>query len=164
MHYFSRRYTFKRPDGGMFERFTDRTRKVMALANIEAQRLNHEYIRAEHILLGLIKEGRGVGVQVLKNLGVDMEKLRIDLQKQLNSKTDESIIEEWAKTVCSKRAIERAIAEAKELKYNYVCTEHMLLGLLRANDSATAKLLINKGLKLEDVRKEVLRLHKTDKE
>ena len=142
----------------MFERFTDRSRKVMALANQEAQRFHHEYIGTEHILLGLIKEGKGVGVEILKNHDVDLEKLRIEVEKLIKSKRDEAMIEVWANTICSKRAIERAKLEAEDFKHNYVGTEHILLGLLWVKNSEAAKLLRNKGLKLEDVRKEVLRL------
>jgi ATP-dependent Clp protease ATP-binding subunit ClpC len=117
----------------MFERFTDRARKVMALANQEAQRFNHEYIGTEHILLGLVKEGSGVGADM-----VTMGKL--------------------PQTPRAKKVIEFAIEEARALNHNYVGTEHILLGLLRETEGIAAQVLMNLGLKLENVRQEVLNL------
>jgi len=148
----------------MFDRFTDRARKVMALANLEAERFNHEYIRTEHILLGFLKEGKGVAVKVLNNLGVDLEKLRIEVEKMFTSGPDMVLMGEQPQVTRAKEAIEHAIEEAAELKHNYVCTEHILLGLLWETKGIASQILMNKGLKLEDVRKEVLRLHGTDKE
>ena len=148
----------------MFYKFSGQARKVMALANMEAQRLNHEFIGTEHMLLGVINEGSGSGANALKSLGIDLEKLQAEVKKILEPGPDVVEAGRLPQTPHSKQVIEWAIEEANSFKHKYVGTGHMLLGLLRANDSATAKLLINKGLKLEDVRKEVLRLHKTDKE
>src|ERR1700735_4897552 len=120
----------------MYERFTDRARKVMQLANQEAQRFNHEYVGTEHVLLGLIKEGSGVAATVLRNMDVDLRKIRNEIEK----------------------VIEYAIEEARNLNHNYVGTEHLLLGLLREQEGVAAQVLMNLNLKLEEVREEVLNL------
>src|SRR6266852_2364180 len=115
----------------MFERFTDRARKVMALANQEAQRFNHEYIGTEHILLGLVKEGSGVGANVLKNLDVDLRKVRLEVEKLVKSGPEMMQMGKLPQTPRAKKVIEYAIEEARNLQHNYVGTEHLLLGLLR---------------------------------
>src|SRR5512136_1920362 len=142
----------------MFERFTDRARKVMALANQEAQRFNHEYIGTEHILLGLVKEGSGVGANVLKNLDVDLRKVRLEVEKLVKSGHDMVTMGKLPQTPLAKKVIEYAIEEARALNHNYVGTEHLLLGLLRETEGIAAQVLMNLGLKLEDVRQEVLNL------
>ena len=142
----------------MFERFTDRARKVMALANQEAQRFNHEYIGTEHILLGLVKEGSGVGANVLKNLDVDLRKVRLEVEKLVHSGPEMVTMGKLPQTPRAKKVIEYAIEEARNLNHNYVGTEHLLLGLLREHDGVAAQVLMNLGLKLEDVREEVLNL------
>ena len=142
----------------MFERFTDRARKVMALANQEAQRFNHEYIGTEHILLGLVKEGSGVGANVLKNLEVDLRKVRLEVEKLVKSGPDMVTMGKLPQTPRAKKVIEYAIEEARQLNHNYVGTEHLLLGLLREQDGVAAQVLMNLGIKLEEVREEVLNL------
>ena len=142
----------------MFERFTDRARKVMALANQEAQRFNHEYIGTEHVLLGLVKEGSGVGANVLKNLEVDLHKVRMEVEKLVKSGPDMVTMGKLPQTPRAKKVIEYAIEEARALNHNYVGTEHLLLGLLREQDGVAAQVLMNLGLKLDDVREEVLHL------
>ncbi len=142
----------------MFERFTDRARKVMALANQEAQRFNHEYIGTEHILLGLVKEGSGVGANVLKNLDVDLRKVRVEVEKLVKSGPEMVTMGKLPQTPRAKKVIEYAIEEARNLNHNYVGTEHLLLGLLREHDGVAAQVLMNLGLKLEEVREEVLNL------
>ena len=142
----------------MFERFTDRARKVMALANQEAQRFNHEYIGTEHILLGLVKEGSGVGATVLKNLDVDIKKLRLEIEKLVKSGPDMVTMGKLPQTPRAKKVVEYAIEEARALNHNYVGTEHILLGLLRESEGIAAQVLMNLGLKLEEVRQEVLNL------
>jgi ATP-dependent Clp protease ATP-binding subunit ClpC len=142
----------------MFERFTDRARKIMALANQEAQRFNHEYIGTEHILLGLVKEGSGVGANVLKNLDVDIKKLRLEVEKLVKSGPDMVTMGKLPHTPRAKKVIEYAIEEARSLNHNYIGTEHILLGLLRETEGIAAQVLMNIGLKLEDVRQEVLNL------
>jgi ATP-dependent Clp protease ATP-binding subunit ClpC len=142
----------------MFERFTDRARKVMALANQEAQRFNHEYIGTEHVLLGLVKEGSGVGANVLKNLDVDLRKVRLEVEKLVKSGPDMVTMGKLPQTPRAKKVIEYAIEEARNLNHNYVGTEHLLLGLLREQDGVAAQVLMNLGLKLDEVREEVLNL------
>ena len=142
----------------MYERFTDRARKVMQLANQEAQRFNHEYIGTEHILLGLVKEGSGVAANVLKNLDVDLRKIRMEVEKIVQSGPDMVTIGKLPQTPRAKKVIEYAIEEARNLNHNYVGTEHLLLGLLREQEGVAAQVLMNLGLKLEDVREEVLNL------
>src|SRR5213080_730094 len=142
----------------MYERFTDRARKVMQLANQEAQRFNHEYIGTEHILLGLVKEGSGVAANVLKNLDVDLRKIRLEVEKIVQSGPDMVTMGKLPQTPRAKKVIEYSIEEARNLNHNYVGTEHLLLGLLREQEGVAAQVLMNLGLKLEDVREEVLNL------
>ena len=142
----------------MYERFTDRARKVMQLANQEAQRFNHEYIGTEHILLGLVKEGSGVAANVLKNLEVDLRKIRLEVEKIVQSGPDMVTMGKLPQTPRAKKVIEYAMEEARNLNHNYVGTEHLLLGLIREQEGVAAQVLMNLGLKLEDVREEVLSL------
>jgi ATP-dependent Clp protease ATP-binding subunit ClpC len=142
----------------MYERFTDRARKVMQLANQEAQRFNHEYIGTEHILLGLVKEGSGVAANVLKNLEVDLRKIRLEVERIVQSGPDMVTMGKLPQTPRAKKVIEYAMEEARNLNHNYVGTEHLLLGLLREQEGVAAQVLMNLGLKLEDVRDEVLTL------
>jgi len=142
----------------MYERFTDRARKVMQLANQEAQRFNHEYIGTEHILLGLVKEGSGVAANVLKNLEVDLRKIRLEVEKIVQSGPDMVTMGKLPQTPRAKKVIEYAMEEARNLNHNYVGTEHLLLGLLREQEGVAAQVLMNLALKLEDVRDEVLNL------
>src|SRR5438067_7290058 len=142
----------------MYERFTDRARKVMQLANQEAQRLNHEYVGTEHILLGLVKEGSGVAANVLKNLDVDLRKIRLEVEKLVQSSPEVGTPGKLPQTPRAKKVIEYSIEEARNLNHNYVGTEHLLLGLLREQEGVAAQVLMNLGLRLEDVREEVLNL------
>ena len=142
----------------MFERFTDRARKVMQLANQEAQRFNHEYIGTEHILLGLVKEGSGVAANVLRNLDIDLRKIRLEVEKLVQSGPEMVTIGKLPHTPRAKKVIEYSMEEARNLNHNYVGTEHILLGLLREQDGVAAQVLMNLGMKLEDVREEVLSL------
>lgn len=142
-------------EDAMFERFTDRARKVMALANQEAQRLNHEYIGTEHILLGLVKEGSGTGATVLKNLGMDIEGLRSEVEKLVKSGPDMVIMGKLPQTPRAKRVVEYAIEEARAFNHRYIGTEHILLGLLREKEGIAAQVLTNLGLNLDEVRREV---------
>src|SRR3979409_44664 len=143
---------------GMYERFTDRARKVMQMANQEAQRFNHEYIGTEHILLGLVKEGSGVAANVLKNLDIDLRKIRLEVEKIVQAGPDMVTMGKLPQTPRAKKVLEYSIEEARQLNHNYVGTEHLLLGLLREQEGVAAQVLMNLGLKLEDVREEVLNL------
>src|SRR6202451_3440086 len=142
----------------MYERFTDRARKVMQLANQEAQRFNHEYIGTEHILLGLVKEGTGVAANVLKNLDIDLRKIRLEVEKIVQAGPDMVTMGKLPKTPRAKKVIEYSIEEARNLNHNYVGTEHLLLGLLREQEGVAAHGLVELGVKLEEVREEVLNL------
>jgi ATP-dependent Clp protease ATP-binding subunit ClpA len=139
----------------MYERFTDRARKVMRLANQEAQRFNHEYIGTEHILLGLVKEGAGVAANVLKDLGVDLRKIRLEVERIMQSGPDMVTMGKLPQTPRAKKVLEYSIEEARDLNHNYVGTEHLLLGLLREQEGVAAQVLMNLGLKVEDVREQV---------
>jgi ATP-dependent Clp protease ATP-binding subunit ClpC len=148
------------PEIAMYERFTDRARKVMQLANQEAQRFNHEYIGTEHMLLGLVQEGSGVAANVLKNLDIDLRKVRREVEKivQTGPGGDQLALGKLPQTPRAKKVIDSAIEEARRLNHNYVGTEHLLLGLLREEEGVAAQVLINVGLNLADVRAEVLNL------
>ncbi len=137
------------------EQFTDRALKVMQLANQEAQRLNHEYVGTEHLLLGLVKEGSGVAANVLKNLRVDLRTIRREVERIVRSGPDLVTMGKLPRTPRAKMAIEYAIEEARDLGHNYVGTEHLLLGLLREKESVAAQVLIRLRLKLEGVREEI---------
>ncbi|MDR2439993.1 MAG: ATP-dependent Clp protease ATP-binding subunit [Planctomycetaceae bacterium] len=141
-----------------YERFTDRARKVMQLANQEAQRFNHEYIGTEHLLLGLIKEGSGVAANVLKNLDIDLRKIRHEVEKLVRSGPDLVTMGRLPQTPRAKKVIEYSMEEARNLNHNYVGTEHLLLGLLREQEGVAAQVLMNLGLRLDEVRREVLNL------
>ncbi|MEM7231233.1 MAG: ATP-dependent Clp protease ATP-binding subunit [Planctomycetota bacterium] len=148
----------------MFDRFTDRARKVMALARKEAQRFNHDFIGTEHILLGLIQEGSGVAANVLKNLGVEINKIRAEIEKNVQSGPSMVTMGQLPFTPRAKKVLELSMEEANELGHNYIGTEHLLLGLIRENDGVAAQVLLDLNLKLEDVRCEVLELLGADQE
>ena len=130
----------------------------MQLANQEAQRFNHEYIGTEHILLGLVKEGSGVAANVLKNLEVDLRKIRLEVEKLVQSGPEMVTVGKLPQTPRAKKVIEYSMEEARNLNHSYVGTEHILLGLLREQEGVAAQVLMNLGLKLDDVREEVLNL------
>ncbi|MBM2834720.1 MAG: clpC, partial [Candidatus Brocadiaceae bacterium] len=142
----------------MFDRFTDRARKVMALAREEARRFNHEYIGTEHILLGLVKEGSGVAANVLQNLDIELKKIRLEVEKIVQSGSDLVSVGQLPFTPRVKKVLEYAMEEARALGHNYIGTEHLLLGLLREQEGVAAQVLLNLGVKLEDVREEVIGL------
>jgi ATP-dependent Clp protease ATP-binding subunit ClpA len=141
----------------MYEKFTDRARKVMQLANQEAQRFNHEVIGTEHVLLGLAKEGGGVGANVLKNLDIDLRKIRREIERIVQS-GPEIVMGKLPQTPQTKNAIAYAIEEARNLNHDYIGTEHLLLGLLHEKEHIAAQILVNLGTTLEAVREEVLNL------
>ena len=139
----------------MYHNFTQRARKVMQLANQEAQRFNHEYIGTEHFLLGLVEEGSGVAAKVLKNLGIDLRTVRLDVERIVQAGFDMVTMGRLPETPRGKKVIDYSIEEARNLRNNYVCTEHLLLGLLREKEGVAAQVLMNLGLQLEDVREHV---------
>jgi ATP-dependent Clp protease ATP-binding subunit ClpC len=130
----------------------------MLLANEEARHLHHEYIGTEHILLGLVKEGAGVAANVLKNLGVDAQRVRQEVEKRIADGRGEVTKGILPQTPRAKKAIEYAMEESRNLNHNYLGTEHLLLGLLRAREGVAAQVLMNCGLKLDQVRDEVLNI------
>jgi ATP-dependent Clp protease ATP-binding subunit ClpC len=130
----------------------------MQLANQEAQRFNHEYIGTEHILLGLVKEGSGVAAKVLQNLDIDLRKIRLEVEKIVQSGPDMATRGKLPQTPRAKKVIEYAIEEARNFNHNYVGSEHLLLGLVREGEGVAAQVLANLGVKLEHVREEVLNL------
>jgi ATP-dependent Clp protease ATP-binding subunit ClpC len=142
----------------MYERFSDYAKEVMYLANQEAQRFNHEYIGTEHILLGLIEESKGVAAKVFKNLNVNLSKVRLEVEKLVQSGPNMVTMGSLPQTPRAKKVIEYAIEEAHGFKHNYIGTEHILLGLLREMEGVAAQVLMNLSLKLEEVREEILRL------
>src|SRR5579864_5788946 len=130
----------------MYERFSDRARKVMQLANQEARRFCHEYIGTEHILLGLIKGESGVAANVLKNLDVDLAQVRQEIEKIIQSGPETAITGRLPQTPRAKKVVEYAVEEARKLNHNYVGTEHLLLGLIREEEGVAAQVLMNLGL------------------
>ena len=134
----------------MYERFTDRARKVFQLANQEAQRLNHEYIGTEHILLGLIKEGSGVAAHVLKTLDLDLRKMRLEIEKLVKCGPDMITMGKMPQTPRTKMIVEEAMIAARKRHHNHVGTEHILIGLLRVKEGNAFVVLDNLGL-TEDI-------------
>ena len=140
----------------MFDRFTDRAKKVMNLARQEAQRFNHEYLGTEHILLGLVQEGSGVAANVLKNMSIDLAKIRAEVEKIVKTGPSMVTMGQLPFTPRAKKVLELSMEEASNLGHNYLGTEHLLLGLIKENEGIAAQVLMNLGVKLEDVRDEVL--------
>ena len=142
----------------MFERFTEHAGAVMSLANQEAQRFGHEFVGTEHILWGLAKENHGVAAAVLERFKVDLRPLRKEVEILLSTRPHVPATEKLALTPHAKDVLVCAIEEARLLHHSYIGTEHLLLGLLRNSETIAAQVLINLGLKLDDVRQEVRRL------
>jgi len=141
----------------MYEKFTDRARKVMQLANEEAHRFNHEYIGTEHILLALISEGSGVAANTLNNLDISLCKVRLEVEKIIQA-GPAMCVGALPQTPRAKKVIQYAIEEARFLKCDYVGTEHLLLGVVREDEGVAAQVLMNLGLHLKTVRDEVIRI------
>lgn len=146
----------------MFERFSDRSRKVMAYANRAAQRLRHEYIGTEDVLMGMLEEGSGVGANLLQNLGVDLQKLRQEVANAADVGTATSTIGKLPQTAETKTVMEHAIMEARGLNHNYVGTEHLLLGLLCVRDGLAAKCLGRLNVTFERAKEELRNYLGTD--
>jgi ATP-dependent Clp protease ATP-binding subunit ClpC len=140
----------------MFDRFTDRAKKVMNLARQEAQRFNHEYLGTEHILLGLVQEGSGVAANVLRQMNIDLTKIRSEVEKLVKTGPSMVTMGQLPFTPRAKKVLELSMEEASNLGHNYIGTEHLLLGLIKENEGIAAKVLTNLNVKLEDVREEVL--------
>ncbi len=142
----------------MFNRFTERARKVIILAKEEARRFNHDYIGTEHILLGLIREGEGVAAAVLQKLGLNLETIRLEVEKLVQPGPATQVLGDIPFTPRSKKTLELSAEEARSLGHNYIGTEHLLLGLIREGEGVAAQALINLGLDLNKVRAEVMNL------
>ncbi len=141
----------------MFGRFTERAQQVLVLAQEEAKRLNHNFIGTEHILLGLVREGSGIAARALQNLGVELSRVRSEVEKIIG-KGEKIQVQGISYTPRAKKVIELAIEEGQNLGHNYVGTEHLLLGLLREGEGIAAQVLANLGIDLKKARREVIQL------
>jgi ATP-dependent Clp protease ATP-binding subunit ClpA len=141
----------------MFERFTDRARRVVVLAQEEARMLNHNYIGTEHILLGLIHEGEGVAARALEELGIDLDAVRLQV-KEIIGEGQSAPTGHIPFTPRAKKVLELSLREALNLGHNYIGTEHILLGLVREGEGVAAQVLLKLGADLGPLRQEVLSL------
>src|SRR5687767_12219236 len=138
-----------------FDKFTERARKVLQLAQEEAQRFNHNYIGTEHLLLGLVREGEGVAAKVLANLGVDLNKVRSAVEFIIG-RGERTVTGDIGLTPRAKKVIELSVEEARRLNHNYIGTEHLLLGLVREGEGIAAGVLESLGVSLDKVRQQVI--------
>src|SRR5262249_26120646 len=141
----------------MFERFTDRARRVVVLAQEEARMLNHNYIGTEHILLGLIHEGDGVAAKALESLGISLEAVRQQVE-EITGRGQQPLSGHIPFTPEAKKVLELSLREALQLGHTYIGTEHILLGLIRAGDGVAAQVLVKLGGDLNRVRQQVIQL------
>ena len=151
---------FRKRSGGFsdkFEKFTKRARDVLSLAQVEAQQLNHNYMGTEHILLGLVREGEGVGAKALESVGVELATVRREVLFIIGQ-GDRIVLGEIGLTPRAKMVLELAVDEARRLNHAYIGTEHLLLGLLREGEGIAAGVLASLGINLGDARREVVRL------
>ncbi len=144
-------------DRDRFEKFTERARKVLSLAQEEAQRFNHNYIGTEHLLLGLVREGDGVAAKVLSNLGVELNKVRSAVEFIIG-RGDRIVLGDIGLTPRAKKVIELAVDEARRLNHHYIGTEHLLLGLVREGEGIAAGVLESLGVNLEKVRTQTIQV------
>src|SRR5687768_3203544 len=141
----------------MMNNFTPRAQQVLALARKEADRFNHNYVGTEHLLLGLIKLGQGVAVNVLTKLGVDLDSVRLQVEQQTSGGPDTKMVGNIPYTPRVKKVLALASKEAKALNHSYVGTEHLLLGLLREGEGVAAQVLRQLDVNLEKARNEILK-------
>jgi len=141
----------------MFERFTDRARRVVVLAQEEARMLNHNYIGTEHILLGLIHEGEGVAAKALESLGISLEAVRQQVE-EIIGQGQQAPSGHIPFTPRAKKVLELSLREALQLGHNYIGTEHILLGLIREGEGVAAQVLVKLGADLNRVRQQVIQL------
>src|SRR3990167_7181440 len=142
----------------MFNKFTERARKVILLAKQEAKRFNYDYIGTEHILLGLLREGEGVAAAVLQSLGMNLNNIRLEVEKLVQIGPTTVVSGDLPFTPKAKKVMELAMEEARTLGHNYIGTEHLLLGLIREGEGVASQVFMNMGLDLEKVREEVIKL------
>jgi ATP-dependent Clp protease ATP-binding subunit ClpA len=140
-----------------FNNFTPRAQQILALARREADRFHHAFLGTEHLLLGLIVLGQGTGLAVLRNMGVSLDTLRMEVEKQIGRGPDRKAVGNVPYTPRVKKVLRLAAQEAKSLHHTYVGTEHILLGLLREDDGVAARVLKGPGLNLEEVRQNILK-------
>jgi ATP-dependent Clp protease ATP-binding subunit ClpC len=139
----------------MLERFTDRARRVVKLAEEEARRLDHNWIGTEHILLGLIREGEGVAAKALESLGISLQAVRQDVE-EITGLGQQDPFEHIPFTPRSKKVLELSLRESLQLGHNYIGTEHILLGLIRERDGVAAQVLVRLGAEPNRVRQQVI--------
>src|SRR5579862_1615199 len=144
-------------DRDKFDKFSERARKVLSLAQEEAQRFQHNYIGTEHLLLGLVREGEGVAAKVLSNLGVELNKVRSAVEFIIG-RGDRIVLGEIGLTPRAKKVIELAVDEARRLNHHYIGTEHLLLGLVREGEGIAAGVLESLGVNLEKVRTQTIQV------
>ncbi len=155
--YYGKRNNARLHDRDRFDKFTERARKVLSLAQEEAQRFQHNYIGTEHLLLGLIREGEGVAGKVLTSLDVDLEKVRKAVEDIIGH-GDRIVLGEIGLTPRAKKVLELAVDEARLLNHDYIGTEHLLLGLLREGEGIGAGVLESFGLSLQEVRAKTIQV------
>ena len=148
----------------MFERFTERARQVVVLAQEEARSLRHNHIGTAHILLGLLREEDGLGAQVLNSLGLSLERVRAEIVRRAGDTGDEVTSGQIPFTPRAKKVLELSLREALSLSHDYIATEHILLGLVREAEGTAVQILIDFGADPETVRNEVIRLLPESKE
>src|SRR5688572_7607137 len=141
---------------GPFDRFNDRAKRVLALAQDEAIRFNHNYIGVEHLLLGLVREGEGVAARALDSLGVELSKVRTAVEFKIGRGDSTTTPSEITLSPRTKKIIELAIDEARKLGHSHVGTEHLLLGIVREGGSVATGVLQSLGVELENVRHQVI--------
>lgn len=140
-----------------FDKFTERAKRVLSLAQEEAQRFQHNYIGTEHLLLGLVREGEGIAAKVLSSLGVELTRVRTSVEFIIG-RGDRIVLGEIGLTPRAKKVIELAVDEARRLNHHYIGTEHLLLGLIREGDGIAAGVLESLGVNLGKVRTQTLRV------
>jgi ATP-dependent Clp protease ATP-binding subunit ClpC len=139
------------------QNFTQRAQQVLALARKEADRFNHNFVGTEHLLLGLIKLGQGVAVNVLQKMGLDLNTVRMEVEKQVGTGPDQKVMGNIPYTPRVKKVLALATKEAKALNHTYVGTEHILMGMLCEGDGVAARVLKNFGLGVEQTRQGILK-------
>ncbi len=142
----------------MFKRFTERARKVIILAREEAEKSQHEYLGTEHLLLGVLKDSGGVAISVLQRLGVDLNQIRQEVERNLPASSNTLIIGDIPFTSRAKKVLEYSVEEARSMGHSYIGTEHLLLGLVREKDGVGARVLNSLGISYADVREQTINL------
>src|SRR5437868_9419105 len=155
--YYGKKYDIKMHDRDRFDKFTERARKVLSLAQEEAQRFQHNYIGTEHLLLGLVREGEGVAAKVLSNLGVELWRVRQAVEFIIG-RGDRIVLGEIGLTPRAKKVIELAVDEARRLDHHSIRTDHLLLGLVREGEGIAAGVLESLGVNLEKVRTQTIQV------